>query len=325
MGTCIEAAATAAPRHRWLSRGALHLSDLAARRCLERGDRDPAELDLLINAGLYKDHNLAEPALASMIQEDTGANPGHPPRLDRHGTFSFDVLDGGCGALTAARLIDAFVGPGTAQLGLVVAADADPSRRRSPGFHFAPAGGAMLLGHEPGDLGFAGFVSRTFPADADLFEAAVRWVPGAGLIGRGRNVLELREAPGYARRCVDHAVDVAGELLTTAGLHAADIELLIASQHPAGFAAAVADGLGLDPKCVPAVPPALAAAHTAGPIAALEAAMLDGRFDRAVRTLFVTAGAGIAIEAALYRGRGCGPVTPGDRRRAGRRRATRPS
>ncbi len=323
MGTCIEAAATAAPRFRWLSRGALHLSDLAARRCLERGDREPAELDLLINAGLYKDHNLAEPALAAMIQEDTGANPGHPPRLDRHGTFSFDVIDGGCGALTAARLVDAFVGPGTAQLGLVVAADADPSRRGSPGFHFAPAGGAMLLAHRPGDEGFAGFVSRTFPEDAGLFEAAVRWAPHGGLGGRGRHVLELREEPAYAARCVDHAVAVAGDFLTGAGLRAADVDLLIASQHPAGFAPAVARGLGLDPARVPEVPAALAGAHTAGPIAALEAAMARARFDRAAHVLFVTAGAGIAIEVALYRGRAA--VTPADRRRAGRPRATRPS
>jgi hypothetical protein len=35
---------------------------------------------MLITAGVYHDEILSEPAFASLIQEDIGANPGHPPR-----------------------------------------------------------------------------------------------------------------------------------------------------------------------------------------------------------------------------------------------------
>jgi 3-oxoacyl-[acyl-carrier-protein] synthase-3 len=94
MGTRIEAAATAQPRSRLIHRGALHLSDTAAGRCLRRAHHRPDELDLLINAGLYKDYNAAEPALAAIIQDDLGANRGSPPQIGHHGTFSFDVLSG---------------------------------------------------------------------------------------------------------------------------------------------------------------------------------------------------------------------------------------
>jgi 3-oxoacyl-[acyl-carrier-protein] synthase-3 len=300
MGTCIEAAATAAGRR--LGRGALHLSDVAARACLRRGHRDAGDLDILVNAGLYKDANVAEPALTSIIQEDIGANPGSPPRRDRHGTFSFDVLDGGCGVVTAARVIDGFVGSGAARLGMVVAADADPSPRTTRGFPFAAAGGALLLAHEAGPSGFTRFESRTFADDADLFEAHVRWDADAGWTHRGRNVLEIYEAPAFAERCAAHAVTTARAFLDDAGLAAADVDLLIASQYPPRFGGDVAAGLGIDAGRVPHVERALARAHTAGPIAALEAAIADGRFARARHVLFVTAGAGITIGVALYRG-----------------------
>jgi 3-oxoacyl-[acyl-carrier-protein] synthase-3 len=301
MGTRIEAVATSTDRGRFPGGGALHLSDVAARACLRRGHHHAAELDLLVNAGLYKDHNVAEPALASIIQEDLGANLGHPPRFGHHGTFSFDVLNGGAGVVTAAQLVDAFVGPGNARLGMVVAADADPAPRRTRGFPFAPAGGALLLAHDDGAAGFERFALRTFGEDAALFEAFVRWTPRAGWLRRGRNVLEVHEAPAFATRCVAHAIDVASVVLDDAGLHGGDVDVLVASQYPRGFAHAVARGLGIPTDRVPAVTGALATAHTAGALGALEAAISTGQFARAREVLFVTAGAGITLGVALYR------------------------
>lgn len=301
MGTRIEAAATAHRRGRLVGRGALHLSDVAATRCLRRAHHRPDDLDLLINAGLYKDRNAAEPALAAIIQDDIGANRGGPPRIGHHGTFSFDILNGGCGVVTAAQLLDAFVGHGDARFGLIVAADADPSPRTSRSFPFSPAGGALLIAHTDDTAGFQRFALRTFPEHAPLFEAELRWDPRRGVIHRGRNVLEFHEAPGFAACCVDRAVEVAGGFLADAGLVANDIDLVIASQYPRGFAIQVTRRLGIPTVRLPAVPAEFAAAHTAGPIAALEAAMASGRFARARHTLFITAGAGLTIGLALYR------------------------
>jgi len=297
MGTCIEAVATARPRGRLFPEGALHLSDAAIRSCLARGHHHAAELDLIVNVGLYKDHGLAEPALASIIQEDIGANPGHPPRPDAHGTFSFDILAGGGGVVTAAYLIDGFVS-GAAKLGLIVAADSDPSPRTTRNFPFAPAGGAMLLARVDGDVGFERFVFETFPADAGMFEVTMRWDPHAGLIRRGRNVLEVYEAPAFAGRCIEHGVAVARRLLDDLGIAPAEVDALVANQYPRSFATGIANGLGLRTSAIPHVAPELANAHTAGPLAALEAVGSTRG-----TTLFVTASAGITIGAAVYRDR----------------------
>jgi 3-oxoacyl-[acyl-carrier-protein] synthase-3 len=297
MGTCIEAAATASSSGHVVARGARHLSDDAAVTCLERAHHYADEIDLLINAGIFKDHNVAEPALAAIIQEDIHANADGPPRLGHHGTFSFDVMNGGCGVITAAQLIDAFLARGRARLGMVVAGDADPASRTSRHFPFVSAGGAMLMSHIDGNRGFTRFSTRTFPEHAGLFESHVRWDPDAGFLHRGRNVIEVYEAPAFAQCCVARGLEVANELLE-------DIvpDLVIASQYPRDFATHVARGLGIPAVHVPHVAPDLTRAHTAGPIAALEAAISSQRFTRARNVLFVTCGAGLTIAAALYRG-----------------------
>ena len=302
MGTFIEAAATELHRGHIFGRGALHLTDAAAKLCLERSHRDADDLDLLINTGIYRDHNTAEPALASIIQEDIGANPGSPIRPGAHGTFSFDVLNGGCGVVTALEILDGFVGNGGARVGMLVAADVDPSPRTSRGYPFAPAGGAVLVAHTDRPIGFQRIVLRTFAEDAALFDAHLRWDAHAGLAHQGRNVVEVREAPAFAERCVEHATAVVHEVLATARLAVADVDLLIASQYPVGFARHLAHRLGIADERVPTIPRELVGAHTVGPIAALEAAIEARRFAVARHTLFVTAGAGITIGVALYRG-----------------------
>jgi len=298
MGSCIEAAATSTRRGLLFGRGALHLADAAAEACLSRAHHEADELDLLINTGIYKDHNTAEPALASIIQEDVGANIGGPPVIGHHGTFSFDLLNGGAGFITAASLADGFVAGGTARLAMIVAADADPSPRTSRHYPFKPAGGAVMLA--PGKLGFQRFVIRTFPEDAALFESHLVWDAHAGW--RGHNIVEIREAPVFEDRCVDHAVEVARGVLADAALRPEQIEVLIASQYPEGFGLRVARALGIPDDRLPHIPPELRGTHTAGPIGALESALTTRRFAHAHHALFVTCGAGITIGVAWYRG-----------------------
>jgi 3-oxoacyl-[acyl-carrier-protein] synthase III len=99
MGTVIEQVSLTGGG--WRTRhSALHLAVKAAKHCLHKAGRSAHDVDLLINAGIYRDRNLAEPALAAMIQEDIGANP-EDPHQQAHGTFSFDVSNGSCGILTA--------------------------------------------------------------------------------------------------------------------------------------------------------------------------------------------------------------------------------
>ena len=125
MGTIIEAVATATADDGPASSSAVDLTDAAARACLERAGRRADDVQLLINAGVYLDHNISEPAIAALIQEDIGANLEIQPGAGQ-GTLSFDVRNGACGLLTGMYLIDGLLASGTVEL-----RDGGGRRRRS--------------------------------------------------------------------------------------------------------------------------------------------------------------------------------------------------
>ena len=135
MGTVIDRVDVA--HARWRDRhSALHLAVTAATDCLRRAGCDAHELDLVVNAGIYRDRNLGEPALAALIQDDIGANP-EDPHTGGHGTFSFDIANGACGVLTALQIVDGFLRTHSIQRALVVASDADPGHGMSEHFPFS--------------------------------------------------------------------------------------------------------------------------------------------------------------------------------------------
>ena len=297
MGTIIEASATATAHHRPFAPGALKLADAAARLCLERAERTAEEVDLLINAGVYHDKSVNEPAFASLIQEDIGANPDHPPGAG-HGTFSFDVSNGACGVLTGIHVVDGLLASGTVQLGMVVASDMDPEPGVSEGFGFPAVGGAVLLSANDSRAGFTAFRFATFPEFAELFQSYVDWQEDARRgLHHGRNILTVEIAESYADKALECAESTARELAAAQALDPGEVDLLIATGSVPGFADGLARRLGVSAERVASPADGLADAHTAAPAVALESAALA----TSRTTLFTSAGAGITVAAALYR------------------------
>jgi 3-oxoacyl-[acyl-carrier-protein] synthase III len=289
MGTIIEAAATASSP----SAGAVALADAAARACLQRAQRAADDVDLLINAGVYLDRGISEPAIAALIQEDISANVEQQAGAGQ-GTLSFDVRNGSCGLLTGIHLVDGMLASGTVSLGMVVATDADPEPGVTEGFAFPALGGAMLLSADDSRPGFTAFRFATFPEHGELFQSAVAWREN----GRdGRNVLTVVIADEYAGRALDCAESTARELAAAEGGDLGEVGLLIASASVAGFAGELGRRLGLPGERVAPAPDGVAAAHTA----ALAAALESGRLADAGTALFVSVGAGLTAVAALYR------------------------
>src|SRR6516225_5892934 len=143
MGAHIDATA-ALTSHGMRKPSARRLADGAARACLDRAGRQAGDIDMLINAGVYREDHLGEPALAALIQEDIGANLGQPP-VGGHGTFSFDLANGTCGVITAIQIESGLLDSGVIQLGAIVTSDVDPGHHDSGAILLEPAAGAMLL------------------------------------------------------------------------------------------------------------------------------------------------------------------------------------
>ncbi len=285
---------------------ARRLADAAATNCLALAGCQPRDVDMLVNVGVYREDNMGEPALAALIQEDIGANLGHPP-TGGSGTFSFDLLNGACGVITALQIESGLLQSGVIQVGAVVSSDVQPHLEKPGGHFLRPAGGAILLKWDDSPAGFTDFHTETFPEYADLFTSGLVW-RGRGrheIHGprqrAGRNQMVVSMRPGYEARLADCAEEATRRFLRRLGLGVEDIDLLIPAPAAPGFVDPLRAKLGSPGDRVAYTPEDLERAYTTGPIAALQAAIKSGRLSEAENTLLIAAGAGITVALALYR------------------------
>jgi 3-oxoacyl-[acyl-carrier-protein] synthase-3 len=292
VGTTIDAVAVTRRTLRPRRSGALRLADTAAEDCLRSAGIDRSDVGLLLNAGIYHDRLLGEPALAALIQEDIGANP-EDPHPGHRGTFSFDVANGACGMLTAVRIADGFLRAGTVRHALVVAGDSDPGGRRAPGFPYAPVGGALACGwtDEPVGLIDFRFADGSHDSPVDTSRATV------ARDGR-RNRLRVVTDERFAAHAAVLAVGAAGELLAAHGLSVDDVDAVVANPLEPAFLDALGRGLGAAAGQV-VTAPGQARVHTAGLAVALDEARRQDRLTPGATALVVSAGAGPATGAAL--------------------------
>lgn len=276
----------------------LALSTRAASGALRAAGCDASDLDLLVSAGIYRDRYTGEPAMAPLVQARLGAKlePG------AHGAsaamlLSFDIANGGCGVLDAARVADGLLRSGRARRALVVGADVDPAPGLSRGLAFDPSGGALLLEPGPEDAGFTAFASESFPKHVHLADAALEWHEGSA-----RHVLVRREDPRYRDECVRCAASAVARFLARVGKRPREVDLVIPAQSPRGFARAFAARAAPGALVIDASDE-VGSAYTAGMPAAVYAAMRRGAWQRARTVLFVAVGAGIGVATALYANR----------------------
>jgi 3-oxoacyl-[acyl-carrier-protein] synthase III len=288
MGTVIDRLAVTSGG--WRNRhSALRLAVGAAKTCLEMAGTDPDDVDLLVNTGIYRDRNLAEPALAALIQQDVGANSADP-HADAHGTFSFDIANGTCGILTALQIVDGFMRSQTINCALVVASDADPGHGMSEDFPFSPTGAALLCGWRDDDHGLGRVHWLNLPDGGDTLTATV------GFEDR-RNVLRIRQSATMDERFATAGSQVVQSCLGEASLGLADVDMIVAAPARHAYRAALASRLGVPLGRVTVADDERT--HTASLAAALHRAAHE--LPVGARVLLIAVGAGVTAGAAVYR------------------------
>jgi len=303
MGTHIEAAWAQAGNGRRKAT-ARRLADAAARNCLALAGRSPRDVDMLINVGMYREDNMGEPALAALIQADIGANVVQSS-AGGTGTFSFDLLNGACGAITAIQIESGLLKSGVIQLGAVVSSDVQPALANPGVPSLRPAGGAVLLKWCEDPAGFAGFGAETFPEYQDLFTSGLVWRKRRGIrvprLATGHNEMVVTMKPGYQARLADCAEEATRRFLRRQGLGIEDIDLLVPTPSAPDFLDQLRARLGVPGDRVAYTPENMEGTYTTGLIAALQAAVSSGRLEEARNTLLLAAGPGVTITLALYR------------------------
>ena len=223
------------PGFRLLRRGSLARAVEAGRRCLAAARRRPAEVGLLVHAGVTRDHHVCEPANAAYIQHGLGINC----EFQGARTLSFDLANGGCGMLDAAHVICSLLQEGSPRCGMVTASEGNADWRAKGDRPCPDSGAAVLLelSPDPG-AGFGSFAFLTRGENADMIETVVS-------LAEARGRLRLRRDPGVEDRWLEMAGPLVDQVLKKDGLSRGQVDRVIPAQVSPGFLARLPEAIGL--------------------------------------------------------------------------------
>ncbi|NNH72406.1 hypothetical protein HLB23_21510 [Nocardia uniformis] len=261
------------------------LANRAGRSCLARAGVSSDRIGLVINAGVFRDSNISEPAVAALIQKrlevgleySTGQLPA----------FSFDLMNGATGVVHALMAAQCFLAPGEVEYALVVAGDTHPSTERErEDFPYSVSGAAILL-RSSRDAGGFGTPHTTEIGDAARPTA---WVDLDAAGSDGRNALTLRGGTGDP---LDAAEQVVRACLADEGIDPGDFAtgkaVLLAPAPVPGFRERLAYRLGMPSTAIAGVHPAVGDPYSAAPIHAYASAAAEGLLDAAGAVIFLAA------------------------------------
>lgn len=277
----ITAAATAVPDGS-APASVVDLAGRVARSCLARARVSASSIGVLVNVGVYREHNTFEPAMAALVQKEVGINLDYIADPDPAAGFSFDLMNGACGVLNAVQVGHALLETGSTERVLITAADVHPGgdADRDTGYPYADLAGAFLL-ERSADPG-AGFGPvRHYTAD---LPTDVEGYLDTDATGRhGRAAITVRREPGHGERLREFAARAVTDYAEETGV---DLDRTFVI----GPSAAQAEGGG-EP-------------HTAAPVLGYLRAMDGVRRDDYDQLLFVSVGAGPSAACAVYRPEG---------------------
>lgn len=270
----------------------------AASACLDHTSLDRAAVGLIVNAGIYRDEFLSEPAVATLVAGELGIN-GDIDSPDGPKTLAFDILNGAVGFLNACQVAAEMIGAGKADHAMVVASEIENNGPESghPMNGISQTGSAILLSRSDGREGFGRFVFRYHPEYAGALATYTRQTDGRAWLQIDRDP----QLAGIYRSCIPSA---AKELLAVEGLEPADIAVVIPPYLPPDELDRLATEISIprsrfvDPGCDAGLD---GDPFTSSVPYGLEQARRRGLARPGGIALIVTAGSGVQVGCTTYR------------------------
>ena len=198
-------------------RDAVGLAVKAATACLDNSGVDPAAVDLILYAGVYRDDFIAEPAIAALVAGELGINDDIESPDDPK-TFAFDVLNGAVGFLNACQIGVQMIGAGKAEHVMVVASEIENNSvdNGHPLYGLSETGSAVILSRAGDTDGFGRFVFHHHP---EYSEALTTYFQHRD----GQSWLQIDGDPNLATRYLDCIPAAVEELLKLEEVDASEI------------------------------------------------------------------------------------------------------
>lgn len=287
----IESLGISPPRTGLFRWGSVRHAVEAGKRCLKGSRYQPNDVRVLVNSGVHRDEHTCEPAIAAYVQHGLGINVEFQGRR----TLAFDLLNGGCGMLNAAQVVSGLVQAGEAQVGMIVASEANNDSNPDPRYLYPASGAAALLDVSPQrEAGFGSFAFHTREEHAELYTSVVSLA-----VKRGRILLERKE--GLEEAWLAAAPAAMDEALALDRLRREDLDFVVPAQISKGFLERLPGALGVPKEKVIDLSDRLADTLTTSVFFALESLLASGRATSGKRALLLAFGSGITVGAATYR------------------------
>jgi 3-oxoacyl-[acyl-carrier-protein] synthase III len=285
IGTCLPGGKA------FIKKGSVDYAVAAGKKCLENSNYMPSEVQMVINAGVFRDGHYLEPAMAVFVQDRLGIN------TDFHGlkTFSFDVLNSGCGMLNAIEIINRMMATGTVRIGMVVSSEVNPDSKPDSSYAYRESGAALIIDRSPHNhIGFGSFLFKTFESYQTYYDTvfAIREKNGRAYV---------RKSAELERAYLDCIPAAAAEILKKEKLAMDDIDLVLSSQISHSFLDGLAAKLNVpESRIVNILDTAKGDTHTTSMFLSFDHALKNNILKPGQKVLMLSVGAGITVGGTVY-------------------------
>lgn len=276
-------------------RDAVSMLTAAARSCLSESRYGRNEIELTINAGVYRDDFLCEPAVASLVAGNLhGDAPGPNPGAAR--TLAFDLTNGSLGVLEACFVAANLIASGNFRTALVMAAEIEVNKELHPerSLGLEETGTALILdGSSDEGPGFGSFLFQSFTRHVGSFASHSE-------VSDGKTALAFERSASFEASCLECIVETVERLLQQEGLDRRDVSLILPPLVSPAFVSRLAEALGFSPDRMVGPPPGAGDFYTSSLAVGLQGVRTGRRAQPGDVGLVIGIGSGIQVGCATY-------------------------
>jgi 3-oxoacyl-[acyl-carrier-protein] synthase III len=276
---------------------------IATNNCMKGQDIKLEDIQLLINACSYRDKNIGEPAMASIIQKKLNLNKDplkniSEDNLIQKSTFSFDVINGACGFLQGIQVASAFLKNQTFTNAIVITSNIHPSGKKNNSFPFLPNATATLLTYSAeNNQGLGDIYVRT--SDDDY--TGIKGYLNVNTMGKkGRQTVTVEIDNDYLQKLKDFTIVHLKNFMQKNNVDLSKYKKIFITEPSGTFIDEISSLIGLDKSKFVSVYEKYKNAHSSAVPLALDYAMETNQFKKGDNLLFINTGSGLTVAIAEY-------------------------
>jgi len=265
----------------------------AAEACLANSRYARGEIELAINAGVYRNGFLCEPAVASIVAGKLQMNR----EGESAGTLAFDLTNGSLGVMQACHIASKMIASGDFRTALVMAAEIEINRDRCrhARLGLAETGTALILDASAAEgAGFGGFRFESFTHHLDQFTSH-------SAVADGSTILCFERNERYEAHCLACIGECFERFLEQERLDRAQIACVLPPLISASFVSRLGEALRIPNERMVYPPPGVGDLYTSSLGFALHLVREQGCARPGDVGVIVGVGSGIQVGCATYR------------------------